>query len=501
MEWAIAVFDVGKTNKKLLVYDPSLNLVDSAFGSFPTEVHEGIEVEPLEAIEAWLLERLSEFAQRYPLRVISVATHGACSVGIGGDGEPSMPVVSYTHEPASNLHDQFYRRVGSPAQLQRETSTIEIRPLVNVAKAVFFQQKSLPEQFSRTRSILMYPQYFGYRLTGEIAAEPTYVGCHTYLWDFESGEWSHVVDDLGIRSMLPGRLNKPHDVLGTVEPRLAERVGLDKRTIVTVGIHDSNASLLPYLIQMGHEDLTLNSTGTWCVAMHPTETALLDESDIGKSVFYNLSVFGTPVKTSILLGGLEYESYSELLAAMHGTKEQPPFDASLYNDVLSRAEEFVLPSVVQGTGQFPHSEPRVIDRGTEYPFEQIKSGESVPPLFEDHARAFAVLNVSLAIQSRIALERVGTAADGTIYIEGGFRNNTDYVSLLAALFPYASLARTDMQEATAFGAALLGKAAYDGCRLESLGSLFAIHTEPVERPMLEGLDRYVERYTAHLEHD
>ena len=32
---AIVVFDIGKTNKKLLVYDPDLRLVDSTFAAFP----------------------------------------------------------------------------------------------------------------------------------------------------------------------------------------------------------------------------------------------------------------------------------------------------------------------------------------------------------------------------------------------------------------------------------------------------------------------------------
>jgi sugar (pentulose or hexulose) kinase len=498
VEYAIAVFDVGKTNKKVLIYDPELTIVDSAFQSFPTEQRDGLEVEPIEAIEEWLLERLREFAEQYPIRAISVATHGACSVGVGTDGRPSLPVISYTHEPNPQLHDQFFRRVGAPADLQQETATIDIRPLVNVGKELFFLQKSCPDAFANTRSIIMYPQYFGYFLTGEVAAEPTYVGCHSFLWDFRKGDWSHVVDELGVRSMLPSSLKRPYDVLGTVTEEVAQKTGLDPNTIVTVGIHDSNAALLPYLLTKQETELTLNSTGTWCVAMHPMEDVYFEENEIGKSVFYNLSAFGTPVKTSILLGGLEFETYTEILSQMHGTDEQPPFDPEFYSRVLREANAFILPSVVQGTGQFPHSAPRVIEDGQEYPLQGIKDGASVPPLFSDRARAYAVLNISIAIQSRIALERVGTPTEGTIYVEGGFRKNRDYMALLAAMFPNAAIATTDMEEATAFGAALLAKSAQEGREIQSLSDSFEIHAEAVEPASFSGVDAYMEQFIAHL---
>jgi hypothetical protein len=34
--------------------------------------------------------------------------------------------------------------------------------------------------------------------------------------------------------------------------------------------------------------------------MHPSDSVSFTKDELGKSVFYNLSAFGTPVKTSIL---------------------------------------------------------------------------------------------------------------------------------------------------------------------------------------------------------
>ena len=43
-------FDVGKTNKKLLVYDRDLNLIDGVDAVFATQLEDDVEVEPVGAI-------------------------------------------------------------------------------------------------------------------------------------------------------------------------------------------------------------------------------------------------------------------------------------------------------------------------------------------------------------------------------------------------------------------------------------------------------------------
>ena len=135
---------------------------------------------------------------------------------------------------------------------------------------------------------------------------------HTYLWNHRKRELSEVTDALGIRSMLASDVRETWSVLGTLKPEIAAETGLPEDTIVTMGIHDSNASLLPYLAKET-EDFTLNSTGTWCVVMHPAPNFDLDPEDIGEVAFFNQAATLEPVKTCIFLGGLEFETYSDLI--------------------------------------------------------------------------------------------------------------------------------------------------------------------------------------------
>jgi sugar (pentulose or hexulose) kinase len=269
---------------------------------------------------------------------------------------------------------------------------------------------------------------------------------------------------------------------------------LDPGTIVTLGIHDSNASLLPYLLKKHDEDFTLNSTGTWCVAMHPMDQVYFDREEIGKAVFYNMSAFGQPVKTSILMGGEEFDTYTALLKELNSTNELPEFNRGLYERVIQSRSQFIFPSVVRGTGQFPDSLPRVYENGEWYSLEEIQARERVPEFFYDYPVAYAVLNLSLAIQSRIALGRVGVASHGTIYTEGGFRNNPDYNALISAFFPDATVALTGMKEATSFGAALLARTAMEGVDIHRLTDEFSFSTQAVREERFDGLEEYVSEF-------
>lgn len=496
--YAIAVFDVGKTNKKLLVYSDQLKLLDSVYRSFPVRQEDGVEVEPIDEVERWLIENLRRFASQYPIRVISVTTHGASFVGVDAEGRQSMPMLSYTHEPGDAFHEEFYSLVGERGELQRRTATLELGALINPAKGIYFSKKQYPEGFERTAHLLFFPQYWGFRMTGEVASDYTYAGCHTYLWDFERWDWSQVADTLGVRDKLPGRIGRSWDVLGTVTGEFAAETGLQGDTIVTLGIHDSNSSLLPYLIKKKDEDFVLNSTGTWCVAMHPTDQVEFADDEIGKSVFFNISAFGTPVKTTILAGGLEFETYTEILKSIYGGEELPEYNRPLYKRLIEERGHFILPSVLAGTGQFPESTPRVVENGEVYQLQEIREGTRVPAFFDDFPAAFAALNLSLAIQTEVSLKRVGLTDGVSIYTEGGFRNNPDYNALLTAFFENSPVYLTGMEEATSFGAALLAKSAQEEIPVEEMGSLFTIETQEVKRESFTQLRSYVEAFMEQL---
>ena len=216
-------------------------------------------------------------------------------------------------------------------------------------------------------------------------------------------------------------------------------------------------------------------------------------------VFYNLSYANQPVKTSVLLGGLEYEAYTDALMTHHKRKDWPDYSPSMYRDILANPSSFILPTVVPGTGQFPDSVARVIDEGESYLFADILEGRRWPGAFDDYLRGFALANLSLAIQTRIALQRVDLAPGTEVFIEGGFRQNQNYGALLGAMLPENPLFLTELEEATSYGAALCAKALADGVSVESLKDFVSLDKKSIEPAVLDGLEGYVEAFLGNLE--
>lgn len=498
-EPAVAVIDIGKTNKKIHIYNRNLELIDSRSQTFGTVMKDGVSFEATEELLEWLLDNLSALASRHAVRVIAITTHGASFACVDESGDLAVPVIDYTHEPGGTFHEDFYAVAGDKLDLQRSTATLELKALVNPGKGIYFLKQTYPEAFRRTRHILMYPQYFAYKLTGNVTADPTYLACHTYLIRHETLEYSEVADRLGVRELLPETVQDPGDVAGRILPEIAARTGLSPLTRVLVGIHDSNASLLPYLIKKQAEDFVVNSTGTWCVTMHPEREIRFSDEEIGKAVFYNLSAFRQPVKTSILVGGLEFETYTKLLRSRFGMGDLPAFRSKIYRDVVREKAEFILPSVVPGTGQYPDSVGRVVDHGQPFPLDEISRGGRAPAVFSSTGRAYAALNLSLALQTSTALRRVGLSDGTTVYTEGGFRGNEDYNRLLATLHPGCSFRLSGMPEATSFGAALLGWAALEELPVTAMADRFELTEEPVQPMDLPGIEEYAAAFYAELE--
>lgn len=490
MEYAIAVIDIGMTNKKLAIYDDALRHLDAKYRSFEPEIVNGLKCHDLAAMEEWFLDELAQAGKRFPVKAIAVSTHGATFVCVGGDGKPAVPCVYYTHEPGKDFHRRFYGRFGDPVDLQAVTGTPAFEAMINPAKGILFAREQFPGGFKNVTAILPYPQYWGFRLTGKSGAESTYMGCHTYLWDQTEHQLSSVARDMGIAQLLPRELNRSWDVLGTISAGTAVRTGLAPDTIVTMGIHDSNASLLPHFAMKGEIGFTLNSTGTWCVVMNPVKEYGFAPQELGKVVFFNISAFGTPVKTAIFLGGQEFETWSKILMSVHGREDLTPYDETLCRKILREEDCFLLPELVAGSGQFPGSKARIVEGGKTWSFDDIANNEALPPCFADYERGFAVLRISLVMQSLTALERTGLEPDTEIITEGGFRHNETYNRLLSAAFVRNKVYITNIAEATALGAAMTAKMALTGKGLAELTDDFEIDYQETEKGDMPELFSY-----------
>ena len=494
-DYHIAVLDIGKTNKKILIYNAQLQILHEEFVRIPEIEEDDCQLDDVESLKIWITNTFSKLSGRFNIKVIATSAHGATYSVLDEQANHVVPQVAYTTDPGEDFHKEFYVKCGDPVELQQSLATPNFNLLINPAKGIYYTQKKYPEQFSKAKHVLLYAQYFGFWLTGNVCADPTYVGNHTYLWNFGKKEWSEVANKLGIRHLLPNTFKNPWESLGPIKKDFSEITGLSADTIVTVGIHDSNASMLPYMISMD-EPFLLNSTGTWCVIMNEKEQVKFEKDELGKVVFYNMNAFWKPVKTAIFLGGMEFEHYSNLLMQMHNRSDIPSFDAKVYQRVLDDNDKFILPSVARGIGQFPESLPRVIEKDLVFSLENIESGSAIPAFFNNYEEALAVLNLSLAIQTKVSFDRADMTKGLQVFTEGGFSKNDSYNTLMTSFYPESKFYLTGLKEASAFGAAITGKAAYEKLDINSLDAYVTIDKQLVPNNQLRGIQQYFEKFLS-----
>lgn len=391
----IAVVDIGKTNAKVVLVDGE-SFQEIAARTMPNSV---VTTAPYphfdtEKLWAFIVESLGALNRERPIDAISVTTHGATAALVGEDGDLVLPVLDYEHDGPQALADAY--RAARPRFAESGTP---IMPMgLNAGLQIYWQSKRFPEAFAKARHILMYAQYWTFRLTGIAASEVTSLGCHADLWEPRNGRFSSLVEGQGWTSLMPP-VRKASDVLGPIRPDIAAATGLRSDVPVHCGIHDSNASLLPYVLTR-KAPYAVVSTGTWVVVMAiGARSAALDEA---RDTLINVNALGDPVPSSRFMGGRAFS----LLGGKSGD-----LPVAAIAEVLERCA-MLLPSLPEESGPFPGR----------------KATWTVPrtDLSEDAAQAAIAFH--LALMTATCLELIG--ADGPTIVEGPFAANTAFLMML-----------------------------------------------------------------------
>lgn len=400
-----AVLDIGKTNVKLQLVDNRGRLCESYSRKNTVITKEPYPHADISGIWQWLMETLAAYAQVDDIRALVVTTHGATAALVDskktGDGL-ALPVLDYEYT-GINRCDQDYRRLRSDYS---SSLSPELPAGLNLGRQIFWLQQNFPSEFSTVTSILMYPQYWGWRLTGQLAGEVTSLGCHTDLWSPLNKSYSSLVTDCHWQGLMPP-LKSAWEILGLVSPQISLQTGLSSDCEVYVGLHDSNASYLRYLLNKNaktSEAFTVISTGTWTILMNANTN--LSRLNAGRDMLANCDVYADPVACARFMGGREYDLICQRLGG--------DIQAPVFTDVQTAIDHqwLVTPDFSGGNGPFAGLAP-IIDCPV----------PSVCPA------AVATLYCALMIDQRLT----DLQSTGAIYIEGAFLKNPLLCQLVAQL--------------------------------------------------------------------
>jgi sugar (pentulose or hexulose) kinase len=413
----VLVLDIGKTNVKCHVLNNDGNTVwmDTTPNS-----NAGIAPYPHFDVDAdwdWLLHSARRIPARSKIAAINVSTHGAAAALLNSAGDLALPVLDYEYGGVEECAAAYQTLRPEFAA----TYSPRLPAGLNLGLQIYWLQERFPDSFATVRHVLMYPQYWVWRISGKAVTEVTSLGCHTDLWLPRQRQYSSLVDNLDIRHLLPPVV-VAHESVGTISPGFAHETGLPAGCRVFAGVHDSSASLARYLYAGGDTRFAVVSAGTWVVSMNLG--ASLDVLAENKDMLANTSILGDPVPCARFMGGREVEEVCRL------TNSELTDDCDL-NDVQHLIDDrvFATPSFTGFGGPFPSA----------------VGGISGSP---GSGKALALLYMSLMIDYELDLLQ----SSRDVIFGSAAEKNTLVCELLAQLRPEQNILVADSVAATVTGA-------------------------------------------------
>ena len=424
----ILIFDIGKTNKKYLVFDEEYTVVYEYTEELPeTKDEDGFPCEDIHLMTDWIythaIKQLNN--KEYNIKAINFSGYGASFVLLDQEGRILAPLYNYLKPLDKNIRNQFFDTYGDEKKLCLETCAPSLGNL-NSGLQLYRLKYEKPVWFDSIRYALHLPQYLSFIFTRAATSHLTSIGCHTMLWDFEKKDYHYWVRKENITALFPVNANSD----------LWQSCRLNDQSIgAGIGLHDSSAALIPYLKLRSHPFILL-STGTWCIALNPFSTDPLTQDELAQDCLCYLSYESKPIKASRIFLGHEHQEAVVRLADHFKVKEN--FYKSITYD------------------------PQIINDQNDMSFQDqtglIKSGFERRPLneYSNVTVAYHALIQDFVTTQVKSLQLIQKELNGIdILVDGGFAQNELFMSLLARSLPQAAVYAAEIHQASATGAAMV----------------------------------------------
>ncbi|MFL5743478.1 MAG: FGGY-family carbohydrate kinase [Niastella sp.] len=437
----IAIFDIGKTNKKLFLFDEQYNIVLEKSEQFAEITDEdGDLCENLAALTNWVRACLQDVFNdpRFQVRALNFSTYGASFVHIDKEGNAVAPLYNYLKPYPAGLQEGFYQKYGGEITFSIYTASPVLGNL-NSGMQLYRLKYTKPGLFERIHYSLHLPQYMSFLVTGRAYSDITSIGCHTGLWNFPQNHYHEWIYREAINEKLANIF--PSD-------QLMPSQWQGQALLTGVGLHDSSAALIPYLFHFT-EPFVLLSTGTWCIALNPFNQTRLTYEELQQDCLCYMEYRGKPIKASRLFAGYEHEQQTKRLAAH--------FNVALdyYKTVAFNADLLSSSAVTAGTGSDSKAAKSAMVQESAFGVRDLNS-------FANYETAYHQFMADLMTQQVASLNLVlHNSPVKKIFVDGGFSKNPLYMNLLANAFPKHEVYAASMAQASAMGAALAVHSAWN----------------------------------------
>jgi len=384
----LVIFDLGKTNAKMILRD-SVNDLTIDTRSTPNTVLTDGPYPHLDVagLKAFVLGALTDFSKAGPIDAIMVSTHGA-GIACMSDGDLVLPIMDYDF---SGL-DQLAAAYDAIRPDDAITGSSRMPRGLHLGAQLHWLMQTHRSTMADVDQLLFLPQYWTHWLSGFASSEIAYAGCHTDLWNVQTGDYLDQSSvGLNISQLMPPFVQSGAQI-GPLRDGLCQHLNQPDPPMILGGGHDSSLALVPSILDHTGP-VTVLSTGTWICAFALNVDQPPVHMACGQMI--SLDPFGKKVPNIRFMGG-------EILARFNSVPETSG----------------LIPSPKKFEDIFDAQGAWLAD----------ENGELVDPTLIPKRDRIDLLSSLLSQATSGTMDAIG--ARGPVYIDGPFSKNAAFLKAM-----------------------------------------------------------------------
>ncbi len=243
----VMAIDFGTSGCRSAIYNENLEMLCVSTAEYPLILHSEKEIE--QDAELWwqcCLQTMRKAIEDAPIpassiRSISISSQGIAFVPIAEDGHVLYNAISWLDTRAEKELADIEQRYGGQAIYQRTGKRLS--PLYTLPKLIWFKEHC-KDVYAQAWKILLPLDFIQFKLSGKCVCDHTMAG-GTMFYDAQTRSWAKdILDDYGLDIAKLPDIAWSGEVIGTILPDVAEKVGLSKDVLIVNGAQDQKCAAL-----------------------------------------------------------------------------------------------------------------------------------------------------------------------------------------------------------------------------------------------------------------
>lgn len=277
MSKLLAGIDLGTTALKIAVFDTTGKMLGNATLEYQlyTPKPYFVESDPaiyMDAIEKGFAKLAEQGVNLMDLEAISFSLQSETMFFVDEYGKPLRNSISWMDNRAVEQAEYLTAKYGDELCYEH-TGQISFAANWPVAKALWVKQNE-PEVFAKTRKILLIEDFIIFQLTGRYVSDCAML-CSTLYWDITTKKyWKPMLEELGMTEENFPEIMEPGEVVGSVLPDIARKLGINPHAKVCTGAMDNAIGAVG--VGACHPGMFSESIGSTLAVCVPTDGIVYD---------------------------------------------------------------------------------------------------------------------------------------------------------------------------------------------------------------------------------